>query len=244
MNFEKKYLKYKNKYISLKKHLGGFRNTYNYMKVVPEFLPDTTNIGFSNDTPRTLNSITITGVDDHSNDYEETRRNILQNEAKIINKDDHIVKDFIALLKQKSREIIELKGFYNKSIDYKTNTTNGTYVKQTDFNEVFKQEKIQSISVSDKDKIGKVFDSSKGIGKKNLHNVMTEYKGKNIKYVFFDVAGTIDGGLVSLYKHYGFVVLMDKYNFYFTGDNGKIESFPSYNVIMFGNIDDIIRRTS
>jgi hypothetical protein len=233
MLFEQKYLKYKKKYLELKKQVGGFINLHEYKKFVPEFSDKMTKQDFFSNNERLLNVITIKGDDD----YEETRHNILNNIRKIENPHDTEVKEFLELLRANSKEIIELAGYYNKQFDFFTNKEQGTYVEHKNFN-IFKDEQIRNIDKKLISKDGK-FDSSKGSGKKHLNTVLNCYKTKGAKYLFFDVAGIFESSLVTLYKNMGFKILIKNYDFYIGSDRN-----PTTNQIMFGKIDDVISMTN
>lgn len=58
----------------------------------------------------------------------------------------------------------------------------------------------------------KGFFATDGSGKKNLNNVMKDYKTKGIKYVILEAGGL--EGLVDLYKRYGFYSILDGYDYF------------------------------
>lgn len=242
-NYKQKYLKYKQKYLELKSQHqlidGGFKKRHGYYIAVPEF-KNLTNPKYVSDECRKVNSIIIHGVDKESNDYSEIKNHIIKNKLAIINRSDPEVNKFMNLLEANSDKIIEIKGFHNSNIDYKQNTSEGTYVQSSDFSEVFKSD---SGIVPKKYKLNKSelngFFASKGYGKKNLNKVMKEYKEKKkVEYVMLEEAGGTD--LVEVYKKYGFKVLLSGYDFYL--DDEPI-GFTN-NSIMFGNIDNIIAQTN
>lgn len=249
-NYKQKYLKYKQKYLELKSQHqlidGGFAKDYRYYITVPEF-KNLTNPNYVSDECRNVNTITIYGVDETSNHYKYLKSNIMNNISDIINRSNPEVADFMNLLKANSNKIIEINGFNNILKDYKTNTSEGTYVQSSDFSEVFKSD---SGIVPAKYKINNSelngFFASKGYGKKNLNKVMKEYakEEKKVKYVMLEAAGGTD--LVEVYKKYGFKVLLSGFNVYYYDEVNKINEFSgrSPNCIMFGNINNIIAQTN
>lgn len=242
MNYYKKYLKYKEKYLCLKNQLGKGVHLHEYNVAVPEFF-EKTKEEYKSNHPRPLNVITIHDKDVSGNDYEPLKRNILFNEDAIIDKENSVVKDFLDMVREGSDKIIEINGFYNKFNNYVDDKEIGTYVKKKDFPTIFKDSEISSIPTKTKiidSKSTEVFLANEGVGKKHLHRVMNEYKSKGKKYVSLIAAGK--ERLVDLYKRYGFKLLLNGYNYYFEID-GIVSHVPSEESIMFGDIDDIIAAT-
>jgi len=249
--YKSKYLKYKLKYLKLKNLYGGFKYNSYYKMRVPEF-NNQTHENYKSNTERNFNTIRILGADNKNIDYAETANNIMKNINKM-NKNVPNSNEFICLLNENSKDIIEIDDFYNIYEDYKINKEIGTYVKIEDIDEVFKDktglnDQIKKIPTNAiKDSV--FYPSKKRIGKIHLNELMKKYKKENpnIKYVFLIAADKGDSVLVNLYKEYGFFSLIEGFDSYFEYKVKNVLYFDKTyrnNTIMFGHINDIILSTN
>ena len=237
--YKEKYLKYKYKYIELKKQMGGLKGRRDFIIQVPEFI-NNTNPGYQNESPRNLNSITYADHEDY--EYIKLKTAILSifNKSKI---DTSIpfLEDFINKLNNFPQEILTIIGFYNVNKKYDIRENCGTLSAEDcglDVGTVVKQQDMVRI-FNPNSQLQKDFIVSKGKGKINLNLFCKEMKNTNIKYLMLDAAGKID--LRGLYEKYGFKTLMVDYyvNMF---DN---QWFPTIdNSIMIGSIDEIIAATN
>jgi hypothetical protein len=238
MDFKHKYLKYKAKYVELKSQVGLGIKRYRYKAVVPEFANKTKD-EFKSERPRHLNTVEIFDKFDGVDNLSDLRNKI------ILNKDGLCVTgaeidEFMALLEAGSDKIILMEGFFNKFINYADNTKKGTFVKKEDFAKVFKDEIPSKIKEIGNDEIEGFFGTD-GAGKKNLNKAMKEYAALGAKYVFLEAAGSKD--LVSLYKHYGFTIILDGFNFLNIYEEPPVRALNPHK-IMFANIANVIAKTN
>ncbi len=235
--YKEKYLKYKNKYIELKKQMGGLVRYYNYNRQIPEFIHNT-NDGYQNGTIRNLNSISYAEPSDE--EYKTLKKAILHKDNEsLMDTNIPFLENFLENL-VKGNNILTIVGFYNinkkydirencgKSIPEDCGLDVGTVVKQEDMPRIFNPESQLSTD----------FIASKGSGKINLNLFCKEIKESGYQYLMLDAAG--GAALRSLYERYGFKTLMSPYltNLF---DN---EWFPTENSLMIGDVDDIIASTN
>jgi len=177
-----------------------------------------------------LNTITIV---DNINviDFNEVATIILKNRDKI-NITAITKEKLLKYIGEKNPNIVEIEGFFNIKKDYKEAQNDGTFVKETDFDEIFQPDKIPKNITSEG------FEPYKGSGKKNLNTIMKILKKQGVEYVILEAAGGT--GLINLYIKYGFKSIIKGYDYYL----GEEKLYVSTNHIMFGLIDDIIEHSS
>lgn len=237
-DYKYKYYKYKNKYLELR---GGLLKRYEHIEIVRDFC-DNTNPKYKNCEERNLNTISINDKDEH--EFINLKKSIIseRNIKNIIRSVD--TDDFLNKLKENPEKIRHVLGFFNIEIPYVLSDkcielgkkeadcglSVGTVVEKDKINDVFNENIPRE----------KIYNASKGKGKINLNKVVNELKNDGVEYLMLEAAGIKDSRLIVLYKYYGFKVLYNTHLVNLYDDQWLLNE----NVLMYGNINDIIRLTS
>lgn len=248
-NYYQKYLKYKSKYLNLKKQLAGSPNA---------------RFKYSINRPDTLSEIHVGEMFDKITEFEsQTKRPYVNSSIRKVNeieiKQNPQIIDFFRK-NIKNRELLSeeinkylmkddwnkyflyVATFNNSTIPYnQTNLYTGVNVTQSKLNEVFKDDfrtslEFQSGLNEDNTYVG---THRKGFGNDNFLCTLKEiHKLKsNLKVLYLHAKG--DENLVQYYRKIGFNILIENIVPHYN-KSGKVIAL--YEYIMFGLYDDIIKK--
>ena len=236
-----KYLKYKRKYLNLKKMIAGSKNahfeyssfddtyfTSRMYDIIDEFNYETNDM-YKNDSLRDVNLIQIGQEEKIIQPFRSRPKKKTHEYRNLLSPDmqQYIVKDN---WKDYFSYIIR---FYNSTTLYNTNQLNsGVIVGKSNLNDVFKPSFMQTQNYNDnitKNENNYNGTYRKGFGNDNFYCSLLELKlyKPNIKFLYLWAKGDI--GLVEYYKKIGFTIHLENV-------------IAPYEHIMFGNYDEIIEK--
>ncbi len=247
MDYYRKYLLYKMKYINLKNQIAGSEHaTFDY------------SINFPNE----YNENYIGDMFDKISEFEhETKKEFKNNKKRLVNKiemsqNSNIInyiretnKKFSKLLTPEINEyimkpdwqnfLIYISRFYNSSHKYNEDMDNGVIVDSSTFNKVFNDSFIKSERFRENISNNVDYNATyrKGFGSDNFVCTLEEIKKykPELKVLYLHANG--DQNLVKYYQSIGFSILIEE-KIPKTNSTGRVIAL--YQYIMFGLYDDII----